>query len=132
MGHTHLKDIETYITCTNNRRKKKTVLVHYLHGCCFSPTPRTFLKAIKNGNFLTWPGLNNQTLLKYLPPSISTTLKHLDKDLKNLQLTKQVKYELEIEEDKYFYPDIDTVKTHEFCTTIIPLNNNKKGFSGLT
>ena len=34
------------------RYKTKTELIQYLHGRCFSLTPRTFLKAIKNGNFL--------------------------------------------------------------------------------
>ena len=41
------------------KNKKKTELIKYPHGYCFSLTPRTFLKSIKNGNFLTWPGLNN-------------------------------------------------------------------------
>ena len=60
------------------RDKTKTDIIQYLHGCCFSPMPIKFLKAIKNGIFLTWPGLNNQILLKYLPPSIATALGHLD------------------------------------------------------
>ena len=30
------------------RDKIKIEPIQYLHGCCFSPTPRTFLKAIKN------------------------------------------------------------------------------------
>ena len=55
------------------RDKKKTKLTQYLHGCCFSPTPRTLLKAINNGRFLTWQGLNNQQLLKHLLPSIKQT-----------------------------------------------------------
>ena len=43
-----------------------------------------------------------------------------------------VKTELEIEEDKYFYPDTETAKTHEFCTPIIVFNIKIKGFSDLT
>ena len=34
--------------------KTKTELIQYLHGCCLRPTPRTFLKAINDANFLTW------------------------------------------------------------------------------
>ena len=56
-----------------------------------------FLNSIKNGNFLTWPGLNNEQLLKHLPPIISTDLGHLYQELKNLQSKKQVKYDLDIE-----------------------------------
>ena len=40
--------------------KTNTDLIQYLHGRCFGPTQRTFMKAIKNGNLLTWTGLNNQ------------------------------------------------------------------------
>ena len=73
------------------RDKTKTELIQYLHGCCFRPTPRTLLKAINNGNFLIWPGLNNQQCLEHLPPSIATSLGNMDQERKNLQSTKHVK-----------------------------------------
>ena len=114
------------------RYKTKTELIQYLNGCCFSPILRTFLKAIKNGNFLTWPGLNNQQLLKHIFPSIASALGHLDQKRKNLQSTKQVKSELEVEEDKNFYPYIEAVKTHELCAKHFPLNIKRKGFSDPT
>ena len=112
--------------------KTKTELIQYLYLCCFSPTPRTFLKAIKNGNFLTWKGLNNQQWLKHLPSSIATDLGHLNQKRKNLQSTKQVKSELEVEENKEFYPEIETVKTHELCATIFPFNTKRESFIDLT
>ena len=113
------------------RYRGKTELIQYLHGWCFSPTPRTFMKAIKNGNFLTCPGLKNQQLLNHIPPRIATALGHLDQERKNLQ-SKKVKSYLNIEENKWFYPDIETVNTHEFCTKIIPFNINRTGFRKLT
>ena len=58
--------------------KTKTELIQYLHGCCFIPTPRTFLRAIKNGKFLTWPGLNITNITRFLPVFIATALGHLD------------------------------------------------------
>ena len=90
------------------------------------------MKSIKNGNLLTWPGFKNQTLLKNLRPSIATNLGHLYQERKNLQSKKQVKPELDIGEDKYLYPEIETVKKHELCATIIPLNTKRKGFSDIT
>ena len=54
------------------RDNTKTELIQYIHRLCFNPTPRTFLKVTKNGKFLTFSGLNNQQLLKHLPPSIAT------------------------------------------------------------
>ena len=112
--------------------KTRTELTQYLHGLFFSPTLRTFLKEIKNGNFLTWTGLNNPQLLKHLTPIIATALGHTNQERKNLQSKKHVKSEVEVEEDRIFYPDAETVKTHELCATIIPLNINRKGFSDLT
>ena len=43
------------------------------------------MMAIKNINFLTWPGLNNQTFLKHLLQIIAADLGHLDQELKYLQ-----------------------------------------------
>ena len=77
--------------------KTKTELIQYLHECCFSLIPRTLLKAIKNGNFLTWPFLNNQQLLKHLTPIIATALGNMEQYRKNLQSTKHVKSEVEVE-----------------------------------
>ena len=68
--------------------KTKTELIQYPHGCCFSPTPRTFLRAIKNVNFLTWTGLNITNLILFLSASIATALGNLDQERANLQSTK--------------------------------------------
>ena len=114
------------------RDKTKTELIQYLHRCCFSPTLRTFLKEIKNGKFLRCPGLNNQHLLKHLPPSIATALGHMYKERKKLQSTKHVKSEVVVEEDRDFNADTETVKIHELCPTIIPLNVDRKGLSDIT
>ena len=37
-----------------------------------------------------------------------------------------------IKEDKDFYPDIETVKTHELCSTIILISIKRKVFRKLT
>ena len=70
------------------KEKTKIELIQYIHGCFFSPTPRTFLKAINNGNFLTWPVLNNQQVLKHLPPRTATALGHLDQEIKTSDLQR--------------------------------------------
>ena len=63
---------QAHVIITGDRNRKE--LIQYLHGLCFSSTPRNFLKAMKNGNFLIWIGLKNQQLLKHIPPSIATAL----------------------------------------------------------
>ena len=87
---------------------------------------------MKNGNFLIWPGLKNPQLLKHLPPSIVTALGHMGQERKNLQYTIHVKSEVEVAEDSNFYPYAETVKTHELCAIIIPINLNRKGFGDIT
>ena len=49
------------------------------------PLSKNFPEGNKNVNFLTWPGLNNQHLLNHIPPSIATSLGHLDQEQKNIQ-----------------------------------------------
>ena len=98
----------------------------------FIPTPRTFLKAINNGNFLIWPDLNNQQLLKHLPPRIATALGHQGQEIKNLQYTKNLKSVLEVEKYNNLYLEVETVTTHDLCATIIPFNINRRGSSDLT
>ena len=38
---------------------------------------------------------------------------------------------MEVDEDSNFYPDTESVNTHELCATIIPFNINRKGFSDI-
>ena len=43
-----------------------TELADYLYACCGSPPLRTFLRAIKNGNLITWPGIFDINFTKHL------------------------------------------------------------------
>jgi hypothetical protein len=69
------------------RDLSKTQLVQYLHGCCGSPVLSTWKQAIKNGNFITWPGIDSLSLSS-LPKSLSSAKGHLDQERKNLQSTR--------------------------------------------
>ena len=53
------------------KNKTKQQLANYLHGCCFGPKQKTFIKAIRNGNFISWPGLESAIIDKHLivPPA---------------------------------------------------------------
>jgi hypothetical protein len=59
----------------NNNKKD---LINYLHAAFFSPVKSTWIKAIKNGNFSSWPGLNEQSVDKFLSKSTSTAKCHLN------------------------------------------------------
>ena len=71
--------------------KKKqihTELVQYEHATCFSPVKSTFVKAIKNNFFSTWPGLTQELVKKYLATPVATTQGHLHQEKQNLQSKK--------------------------------------------
>ena len=71
-------------------RKKQTQhdLVRYLHAACFAPVPSTWTKAIRNNNFITWPGLTVDLVNRHLPPSIATVRGHVHRERKHLQSSK--------------------------------------------
>jgi hypothetical protein len=50
-----------------------------LHQCAFSPPPSTWIKAINNNQFASWPGLTAEAVRKYLPDSTATAKGHLRK-----------------------------------------------------
>jgi hypothetical protein len=69
----------------NNNQKD---LFNYLHAACFSPVKSTWIKAIKNWNFSSWPGLNEHTVEKHLSKSTSTVKGHLNQQRQNARTTK--------------------------------------------
>ena len=65
----------------------KKDLAAYLHGCCLWPVKSTFLKAIKNNHFHTWPGLDTDLIQKHLDTSPHTVKGHLKQEKQGLQST---------------------------------------------
>ena len=130
--------------------KSKMELAQYLHACAFSPSPSTFITAIRKGHFITWPGLTPSLIQKYLPPSISTAKGHLNQEMKNLQSTKKSYKDVLLSQSAStdtkspspviptdfadFHPtqDINSPKTFNCFTTIIDTSNAKTGFIDLT
>jgi hypothetical protein len=69
---------------TNNQK----YLINYLHAACLSPVKSTWIKAIKNGNLSSLPGLNEHNVEKYLSKSTSTAKGHLNQQRQNTRTTK--------------------------------------------
>jgi hypothetical protein len=59
-----------------------------LHAACFSPVKSTWITAIKNGHFTSWPVLTEQAVGKHLSKSTSTTKGHLNQQRQNAKTTK--------------------------------------------
>ena len=63
-------------------------LATYLHAACGSPAISTFLKAIKDGFLLSWPGIDLINESDFTP-SLATAKGYLNQEQKNLQSTRQ-------------------------------------------
>jgi hypothetical protein len=116
----------------------KKELAQYLYGCCGSPVVSTWKKAIQNGNFITWPGIDTISLDRDLPKSVASTKGHLDQERKNLQSTRPKQPNLDFDGDDdtndNFFPTADTpnVKSFEACAQIIPFVTKNTAYHDLT
>jgi hypothetical protein len=59
----------TYQHCAHSAYEQKTKigLIDFLHRACFSPPISTWVQAIENNCFATWPGLSAEAVRKFLP-----------------------------------------------------------------
>ena len=118
--------------------KSKTELASYLHACAGSPPISSFLRAIKKGNFISWPGIDAINFAKFLQPSIATAKGHLNQERKNLQSTKPVKIKIEPldhEQDADEFspePESPNKKTFECFATIVDNSSSGKAYHDLT
>eukprot|EP00804_Cyclotella_cryptica_P004371 CCRYP_006794-RA/>CCRYP_006794-RA protein AED:0.43 eAED:0.30 QI:0/0/0/1/1/1/2/0/589 len=66
----------------------KAKLIQFLHQCTFSPPPSTWIKAINNNQFATWPGLTADAVRRYLPDSTATAKGHMKKTPAGVRSTR--------------------------------------------
>ena len=65
-------------------------LVRYMHAAAGFPVRSTWLKAIKNGNFNSWPELTYNNAAKYCPQSIETMKGHMVQSSQGVISTKRM------------------------------------------
>eukprot|EP00957_Ditylum_brightwellii_P191960 14613046-Ditylum_brightwellii.AAC.1 len=63
--------------------------MQFPHAAAGSPVPSTWIDAINNGFFFTWPGLTAANVRKYLPKSKATSQGHLEQKRQNIAPTKR-------------------------------------------
>ena len=90
--------------------KTKQELAHYLHACCYSPRISTFVQAIRNGNFITWPGLDHKLIERHLIQTTATAKGHLDQERQGLQSTKTASPSINNEAQQDFSPSQERKK----------------------
>ena len=98
------------------RDKTKLELARYYHAALFSPAISTSTKAIKIGNLITWPGIDNLNFKDLIGTSLATELGHLDQERKNLRSTQT---QMEISNRK----NLQTNETYLQCINVEEHNN---------
>eukprot|EP00956_Cyclotella_meneghiniana_P024798 scaffold50421_cov81-Cyclotella_meneghiniana.AAC.3 len=62
--------------------------IKWMHAVCGYPVKSTWIKAIKAGNFVGWPLLNEKNVNKYYPETTETDKGHMNQTRKNVRSTK--------------------------------------------
>ena len=94
--------------------KTKPELIRYYHAAAGFPTKPSWLAAIRNGHYHTWPGLDAETAAKYFPESDEMWKGHGRKVKSGLRSTKQLVQEEEQATGHIALPNEKAVYTCEF------------------
>jgi hypothetical protein len=87
----NLRNAKTAIQSTCNHAhdtSNQKELINYLPVACFSPVKSTWIAAIKNGNFTSWPGLTERAVGKHVSKSSAKLKGHLNQQRMNTRSTK--------------------------------------------
>ncbi len=76
-------------------------MVKYLHAVARFPTEDTWYKAVKAGNFITWPGLTTEAVRKHFQESDKTQQGHMKTQRQGVRSTRTKTAETE---DVPIYP----------------------------
>lgn len=112
-------------------------LVNFMKACCFSLPKSTLLQAVKNGNFVTWPGITPDSINKFYEPTIATSKGHMNQERKYLQSTKYVitptlsPNEMQIMNEDFF-PTQELKKSSNLLCALIPFEARFTGYMDLT
>ena len=62
--------------------------ITFMHAAAGFPVKETWLEAVKNGHYDTWPGLTPAAIAKHCPDAIATQKGHMKKQRQNVRTTK--------------------------------------------
>ena len=118
----------TTITHTANiivQRQSLQKLITYYYRCDLSPSKSTWIQAVKDGNFYTWPGLTTYMVQTYYPITAATAKGHVDQEQKNLRSTKPNVIPPTQQEKKDFFedhfpPQDTTIRKHQTMCKVVP------------
>jgi hypothetical protein len=125
----NLKQTHNHIphTIANNvyELRNTGALVHYLHKALFSPKKSAMLQAVKDGHLITWPGLTEDAINKYLKLTPATAMGHMNQRRQNIRSTSKAPIE------KQPTPDTDLgTKTHLVYAVVVDQGQLYTDFTG--
>jgi hypothetical protein len=65
-------------------------LVNYLHQAMFSPAKAALIKAVKQGQLATWPGLTEDAINKHLKLMPATAMGNMNQKRQKIRSTSKV------------------------------------------
>ncbi len=98
-------------------------MIKYLHASAGHPVKDTWTKAIKAGNFTTWPGLSVKAVHNYFPESDETKQGHMNKQCQNVQSTK-IKIKPDEDEPVLYLGNHNNIPTN--AANPLTINNQQK------
>ncbi len=90
--------------------------IQYLHGAVGFPTMASWLKAIRRGNYLSWPLINVENVAKFFPASKETQKGHMRGQRQGVRSTKAAK----------LTGDLPTTLPHQKKNDILIINHEVK------
>lgn len=107
--------------------------IQFLHAAAFSPATSTWIDAIRNGHFITWPGLTVEAVKKHLPKSFATAQGHLDQTRMNQRSTKTTKQQQEDDSEPIIpIQEPDNNKTQYVYAATAEFSDTNMVYSDLT
>jgi hypothetical protein len=114
-------------------KQTKSKLPAFLHGCAFSPTISTFLRAIRCGHFSSWPGLSESLITKHLKKPTATSNRHLRMEQRNMQSTTlHAPLPLSTSLDVHPSQEPQNKATHNLFALLLPTSDLCKSYSDQT
>ena len=113
-------------------RKDRTKydLANFYHGCLFSPALLTLQNAIKQGHFITWPGMHKLHFSRLVTDTTNIDLGHLTQERQNLQSTKTTIDT--IRNDFFPQPTSPNIRSHNTMSLVIPFSAKEISYGDIT
>jgi hypothetical protein len=96
--------------------------IRYLHASAGFPVESKWIKAIKEGNYVTWPELTAEAVHKHFPESDETQKGHMKQQCQNVRSAK-VKQNTTDKPEKETHQDIPQAKLKDVYIEIYLANN---------